>query len=343
MFVGRDIGWSCVPYTAVQDWPTLRIPPLGVVPQRDRRPRLIVDYTYSGLNEETLPLAPREAMQFGRALQHVCSNIVYAPPQYGPVSMSNIDITDGFYRVWVQIDDIPKLGVAIPTASGFPLVASPLALPMGWVESPPYFTAFTDTACDLANSRLRADPRTDQRLTTRHRLEETVAAIPLSDHDTPHRPATTRATEAVRLSPGKRRPVASADVYVDDFLLLAQTQHERRRVMRAVLHSIDDVFWPLEKEDPPACKEPAYVKKMLNGDACWSTQKRMLGWDIDSEAVTLVLPPHRIQRLREVLAWIQPPRKRLAVAKWHQLLGELRSMSRPYRERAACFPSFSRR
>ena len=40
----------------------------------------------------------------------------------------------------------------------------------------------------------------------------------------------------------QRRPVTSVDVYVDDFILLAQTQHEWRRVMQSVLHSIDDVF-----------------------------------------------------------------------------------------------------
>jgi hypothetical protein len=35
--------------------------PLGVVPQRDRRPLLIVDYTYSHVNQETIRLAPPEA------------------------------------------------------------------------------------------------------------------------------------------------------------------------------------------------------------------------------------------------------------------------------------------
>ena len=35
-------------------------------------------------------------------------------------------------------------------------MALPLALPMGWVESPPYFTAVTETACDLTNALLRS-------------------------------------------------------------------------------------------------------------------------------------------------------------------------------------------
>ena len=88
-------------------WPNLRISPLGVAPQRDRRPRLIVDYTFSGVIADTLALAPKEAMQFGRALQRVLTTIVHANKKYGPVFLSKIDIADGFYRVWVQIADIP--------------------------------------------------------------------------------------------------------------------------------------------------------------------------------------------------------------------------------------------
>ena len=69
--------------------------------------------------------------------------------------MAKIDIADGFYRVWLQIADIPQLGVALPTTpGGDPLVAFPLALPMGWVESPPYFTSLTETSCGLANNML---------------------------------------------------------------------------------------------------------------------------------------------------------------------------------------------
>ena len=53
----------------------------------------------------------------------------------------------------------------------------------------------------------------------------------------------------------------------------------------------------------------------------------MLGWDLDTVDMTLNLPMHRLERLREVLTWISPPNKRLLTKRWHQLLGELRSMS----------------
>lgn len=133
-----------------------------------------MDYTFSGINVDTLPLAPKESMQFGRALQRVITKVVQLNPRYGQVQMAKIDIADGFYRIWLQIADIPKLGVALPgSPSSDPLIAFPLALPMGWIESPPYFTAFTETACDLTNNELRHCTRRTR--STVHRLE------PLSD------------------------------------------------------------------------------------------------------------------------------------------------------------------
>jgi hypothetical protein len=121
----------------------------------DCRPRVIIDYTFHGVNEDTIRLAPREAMQFGRALQRILQTILNANPRYGPVFLIKVDIADGFYRVWVNSSDIPKLGVIFPTLpNSEPLVAFPLVLPMGWTESPPYFCAATETFVDLANQQV---------------------------------------------------------------------------------------------------------------------------------------------------------------------------------------------
>jgi hypothetical protein len=325
----RQGYWLVLPYDVVSDWPNLRISPLGVVPQRDRRPRLIVDYTFSGVNAETVQLAPNEAMQFGRALQRVLSIIVHANRRYGPVYMAKIDIADGFYRVWLQIGDVPKLGVALPTAPGSrPLVAFPLALPMGWILSPPYFTVLTETACDLANAIIQ-EGQPQAQLKARHRLEA-VADTPPSDPDAcipPPPDCDLHYGHPLILGVSDRPPVAYTDVYVDDFLLLAQTHAQQRKVLRSTLLAIDEVFRPLGVHDPTHRKEPASVKKMHKGDAHWSTWKRILGWDINTVSETLHLPPHRLERIYEVLSWIRPPRKRLPRKKWHQLLGELRSMS----------------
>ena len=63
--------WMVLPYKAVRDMPGLRLSPPGVIPQRDRRPQWIVDYSWWKVNQETLPLTPKEAMQFGHALDRL--------------------------------------------------------------------------------------------------------------------------------------------------------------------------------------------------------------------------------------------------------------------------------
>jgi hypothetical protein len=312
--------WTVLPLHAALQLPNLRLSPLGVVPQRNRRSRLIVDYTYSGVNDETARLAPPEAMQFGKALKRVLTKVVHADPHYGPVMLGKIDIADGFYRIGIQAQDIPRLGVILPSTDDDPLVALPLALPMGWVESPPYFTAVTETACDLINASLRRGETLQP-----HHLES-LAATPPSD-DTPQTgagaPRLARMGSTVPRSP----PLAYADVYVDDFILVAQTKRHRTRVLRAALHSIDDVLRPLSDTDGPHRKEPVSVKKLRQGDACWATRKTILGWDFDTETETLHLPPHRLARLYVLLDAFPPTRRRAPMAEWHQLLGELRSMA----------------
>ncbi|WP_317202287.1 hypothetical protein [Janthinobacterium sp.] len=147
--------WVILPYSSVLHLPHLRLSPLGVVPQRDRRPRIIVDYTFWGINEDTVALAPSEAMQFGRAFDRILHKIRRANRRYGPTYMIKVDIADGFYRLFVSAPTTANLGVVFPQHEDEePLVAFPLVLPMGWVGSPPFFCALTETSTDLANHRL---------------------------------------------------------------------------------------------------------------------------------------------------------------------------------------------
>jgi hypothetical protein len=95
-------------------------------------------------------------MQFGKALKRVLQHIMEADPRFGPVHLIKVDIANGFYRLWVNLHDIPKLAVAIPALDGKEaLLALPLVLPMGWTESPPYFCTCMETVTDIANWQVR--------------------------------------------------------------------------------------------------------------------------------------------------------------------------------------------
>ena len=295
--------WTVLPLEAVQHLPNLRISPLGCVPQRDRRPRLINDLTFYEINKQTIRLAPSEAMQFGRALERVLHKIQSADPRHGPVYLCKIDVADGFYRVDLEAATAPTLAVILPhRAEEPPLVAIPLSLPMGWVESPPYFCAASETIADIANRDIhkRFPP---------HRLDA-VADTPPPPQLTPDQcpinllPSTPQPTDAPREPASEARPrpkLAYVDVYVDDFLGLCQGgRRERTRVRRVLLNAIDQVLAPLDDTLHPQHNEPASVKKLLKGDACWSTTKVMLGWLIDTVEKTITLPPHRVDRLLEI-------------------------------------------
>ena len=60
--------WMVLPFEVVKDMPGLGLSPPGVIPQRDRRPRWIVDFSWWKVKQETMPLAPKEVIQFGHAL-----------------------------------------------------------------------------------------------------------------------------------------------------------------------------------------------------------------------------------------------------------------------------------
>ena len=90
----------------------------------------------------------------------------HANPSHGPVYMAKYDLSDGFYRMFLDPSDALKLSVLMPRYDGEPqLVAVPLSTTMGWVSSPPTFCAASETTADLANASLY------KRTLPPHRLE----------------------------------------------------------------------------------------------------------------------------------------------------------------------------
>ena len=88
--------WIVLPLEDAVGLNGLRLSPAGLVPQRDRRDRIVIDYTWSGVNEATRRLSP-DSMQFGHALQHILQRIYDADPRHGPIYIMKVDIADGFY------------------------------------------------------------------------------------------------------------------------------------------------------------------------------------------------------------------------------------------------------
>ena len=314
-----------LPYDLVRHLPQLRLSPIGCIPQRDRRPRTIIDYTYSGINPASNKLAPPEAMQWGTALKRLLWLLHTADRRHGPVYLSKTDLSDGFYQFQLTPSGALMLATPFPSGPGEPpLVSIPTRLPMGWTESPPAFSAGTETIADLANvalekSLLMPPPHPLESLanTTTRLLPSTKDKFPILD------------TGPIRPS------LAYVDVYVDDFCKLAQGEENCQRTRRATYHAIDAVFRPNDDKDVNR-RQPISVKKLLKGDDSWSSQKVILGWLIDAIANSLALPAHRQAKLLSLLNNLLL-RKRSTVSDWHQLLGELRSMSLAVPGSRGCF------
>jgi hypothetical protein len=151
-------------------------------------------------------------MQFGGTLHRLLHAIVDADPRHGPVHMAKIDLSDAYMGIWLRLQDLPKLAFVIPPhpSDPEPLIGFHLSLPMGFVESAPFFSASTETAADLINNSW---PMAN--LAPAHMLERFTRA-----------PEPAHSASAHSHSPlpeaSTREALAYIDVFVDDFLTLRQ-------------------------------------------------------------------------------------------------------------------------
>jgi hypothetical protein len=197
---------------------------------------------------------------------------------------------------------------------------------MGWKQSPPLFTAVTETVADLANIKLCS-----RQASIPHRLDavsETLIAPELNPPRTSAGPKSLPLpTPALWFQSSKPIYVKSWDVNVDDFIGMVQGSFgHRQQAKRILLTPLDKVLRRLDAQDNFHRQEMSSVKKMLKGDATWATRKIVLGWLLDTCSMTIQFPSHQVVCLFELLESITPKQRRTTVNKWQKLLGELWSM-----------------
>jgi hypothetical protein len=121
------------------------------------------------------------------------------------------------------------------------------------------------------------------------------------------------------------KPLNTIDVFVDDFICVAQGNKRRLRTITRILWHVIDGVWPPPRPADTCREEPISIKKLLKGEGSWCTVKEVLGWIIDTTAKTITLPPRRSVRLLAIFDDLRDKR-RIGVKLWHKVLGELRSM-----------------
>jgi hypothetical protein len=164
------------------------------------------------------------------------------------ILLSKVDLLDGFWRIVVQEDARWNFCYVMPDPPGAPIcIVVPSALQMGWMESPQYFCAATETGRDfiqwLIDQKIDCPP---------HPLEKLMLPSDLvgTTNDAP--------TDLVngKSNPGKTGDEKDANdgsytvnVYVDDYILAVVEDKNRtllRRVARSTLYSIHSIFPPPE-------------------------------------------------------------------------------------------------
>ena len=177
-------------------------------------------------------MAPPEAMQWGRTLNRVLWNILHADNRHEPVLMSKTDLSDGFYQMHLTPTGALKLAVPFHYKGRKPMVAIPTRLPMGWTESPPAFSAVTETIADLINEALEQD----NSMPLSHVLENKAATVSPLLNSMATDPYPIFETGPIR------PPFAYVNVYVDNFIKLARGWWNALWVRQQTFHHIDMVF-----------------------------------------------------------------------------------------------------
>ena len=225
---------------------------------------MIPDNSFFGVNDNTIPLAPPEAMQFGQTFKRLLQRIYRTNDVFGPVYSSKTNLSDGFYWLRLRTEDTFKLAVLFLSCPGeAPLVGIPLTNPMGWCLSPLNFSTCTETVADLANASLENLSEQATTRMTSHRLDTISKTNP---SDIP--PITMAHVLSIPCITPFKKPLWYWDIYMDDFCGLVQgSQWTHKWVKHILLRSLDQVFRPLDDDNTAFCQESASIKKMKQGDA----------------------------------------------------------------------------
>ena len=82
------------PLAIVANLDKLWISPLASIPQRNRQPRMINYFTWSGLNTATGRLDPQEEILFRGTLKRTMRSVLEADPSLGPVYLIKLELAN---------------------------------------------------------------------------------------------------------------------------------------------------------------------------------------------------------------------------------------------------------
>ena len=302
----RIVHWNDIRHAPPRQ---LKISPVAMVPHKSRPYRAILDLSFPvklnpstvvpSVNTTTTKTAPKGAID---QIGHVLPRIIHAfasVEEDAKIFMAKWDIKDGFWRLDCKAGEEWNFAYVLPSSFGsddIQLVV-PTSLQMGWIESPPYFCAASETARDVA--AMYAEQALDS-----------TASHPSLPHTKTH--------DDYKRLPTTRKPTDAPirylmEVYMDDFidLVIPVCQQDLDHMAIATMTGIHDVFPPAAT----AASDPISEKKLERGEGAWANVKEILGMTFDGNDKTIWLAPEKRDALIKVLkSWIRKSSKRIGVA-----------------------------
>ncbi len=278
--------------------PQLKLSPIAAIPHKSKAYRSILDLSFrlclenrgvrAAVNNTTTKTAPKGAIdQIGECLSRIVHAFAEANPT-AKIFMAKWDIKDSFW--WMDCADGEEWNFAyvLPQPEGEPIkLVIPTSLQMGWVESPPYFCAATETARDICTEYIEQQVGALQP----HKFAKYVGGDPEFDA----LPASCPTTKGF---------LYTVEVYVDDFmsLVIPISREQLHHVATAVMTGLHDVF-PPEADDS---NNPISKKKLRQHQGQFSTRKTLLGFDFDGITKTMWLEQAKREKLLTVLkGWVR--------------------------------------
>jgi hypothetical protein len=184
----------------------------------------------------------------------------------------------------------------------------PTSLQMGWVESPPYFCASSETARDIAAEY----------------CDTLIGSLPL--HKIMHHVTGDMAFDALpATSTSSNACLYALEVYVDEFMSIVNptSREQLEHVATMIMTSIHKVF-PADVDDS---NDPISEKKLLKGEGQYSLCKMLLGSNFDGQQKTMWLEEEKRAKLITILhSWLQAGncKRRVPFVEFKSMVAKLR-------------------
>ncbi|KAG7352982.1 hypothetical protein IV203_009030 [Nitzschia inconspicua] len=314
------VPWSQIRLT---NPPTLKVSPLAAIPHKTRRFRLIHDLSFSlphssgsfspvNAFSDTANVPHHSMHELGHVIPRILHHMATAPA-HTPLFLTKIDIKDGYWRMRVCKDGKWNFAYTLPRNDPKHelLVVLCLTLPMGWVDSPPFFCAVTETARDIMHA-YEALPELPP-----HPLEHHMLNLTKHDAALLHHPPSPLPSPL---------PPALQEVYIDDFIALCPAKHltHLQHHSRAMLHAIHDLFPPPDITGS-TMEDPISIKKLAS-EGTWSTTKEVLGWLLNGQERTVSITYQKFQKVTSQISTLRR-RRRVPMKDLVKLQGKLNWLS----------------